>query len=302
MDAIEKTNESTPYAPCNIAKAGDIMCGNGFYESGVHFLPGVRDIFMDTLARVPGKTSMYYKNLITGESFSYQPDLPLIAASLIKLPVMAESFRQLRDGETTEDAKFYIEAFHKLPSCGVLSYLRNGIEVTLMDLVTLMIIVSDNTATNLLVDFLGPDSINETLLTLGARNSRLNRRLFEPELSRRGIQNYITAGDMGRLLEKIYREEAISPEASRKMLHILSCQQLNGKIPFYLHSRGIRVAHKTGEDDGISHDTGIVFAKEPFVLCLCANEVDVPAFERLMQDAARMLADEQNHSEGRNLL
>ncbi len=272
-------------------------------ESGVQSLPEVREFILDALARVEGQASIYYKNLITGVTFSYQHDLPLIAASVIKLPIMAESFRQLRDGETTEDAKFYIEASHKLPSCGVLSYLRNGMEVTLKDLVTLMIIVSDNTATNLLIDFLGLDSINETLYTLGAQNCRLNRRLFEPELSRLGIQNYITAGDMGRLLEKIYKEEAISSEASRKMLHILSCQQLGGgKIPFYLHSRGIRVAHKTGEDDGITHDVGIVFAKEPFVLCLCANEVDVPSFERLMQDAARMLVDDQTNPEGRNLL
>lgn len=272
-------------------------------ESEVYSLLEVREFILDTLARVEGQASVYYKNLVTGVTFSYQPDLPLIAASVIKLPIMAESFRQLRDGVTTEDAKFYIEASHKLPSCGVLSYLRNGMEVTLKDLVTLMIIVSDNTATNLLIDFLGPDSINETLHAMGAQNSRLNRRLFEPELSRRGIQNYITAGDMGRMLEKIYREEAISPEASRKMLHILSCQQLGGgKIPFYLHSRGIRVAHKTGEDDGITHDVGIVFAKEPFVLSLCANEVDVPCFERLMQDVARMLVDDQINPEGRNLL
>ncbi len=271
-------------------------------ESGVRSLPEVRELLLDMLARVPGKASLYYKNLITGITFSYQPDLPLIAASVIKLPVMAEAFRQIRDGETTADARFYIEAPHKLPSCGVLSYLRNGIEVTLLDLITLMIIVSDNTATNLLIDFLGPDSINATLCSLGAQNSRLNRRLFEPELSRRGIQNYITAEDMGILLERIYREEAISPEASKSMLHILTCQQINGKIPFYLHSQGIRVAHKTGEDDGITHDVGIVFAKEPFILCLCANEVDVPAFERLMQDAARMLVDEQSYSSERNIL
>ena len=272
-------------------------------ESGVRHLPEIRDSILDMLSRFPGKASLYYKNLVTGVSFSHQPDLPLIAASVIKLPIMAEAFRQIRDGEITEDVKFIIEASHKMPSCGVLSYLNSGTEVTLVDLITLMIIVSDNTATNLLIDFLRPDSINETLRALGAAGSRLNRRLFEPELSRQGIQNYMTAGDMGRLLEKIYREEAISPEASRKMLHILSCQQLNGKIPFYLHGRGIRVAHKTGEDDGITHDVGIVFAREPFVLCICANEVDVPAFERLMQDAARMLAyDQPSYDNERNAI
>ncbi len=256
-------------------------------------MPEEMEWILEAISRVPGKVSLYYKNLVTGAAFSHCPDLPLIAASVIKLPIMLEAFRQIRDGETTGDAKFYIDASRKLPSCGVLSYLHNGLEVTLMDLVTLMIIVSDNTATNLLIDFLTPEAVNATLFELGVKNSRLNRRLFEPELSRQGIQNFITAGDMGLLLEKIYRQEAVSKEASQRMLTLLQYQQLNGKIPFYLHDRGISVAHKTGEDDHITHDVGIVFSREPFILCLCANEVDVPPFERLMQDTARLLADAQ---------
>jgi len=74
------------------------------------------------------------------------------------------------------------------------------------------------------------------------------------------------------------------------MVGILLNQRLNGKLPFFLHGRGIRCAHKTGEDDDITHDVGIIYADRPFVLCLLSNNVDVPAFERLMQDAARELA------------
>ncbi len=266
-------------------------------KSGVYQLPINWDSIVHMLGQMPGKASLYYKNLITGMSFSYQPDLPLIAASVIKLPIMVEAFRQIRDTEASADALFTISASHKLPSCGVLSYLHSGLEVTLIDLVTLMIIVSDNTATNMLIDFLGQDHINRTLTALGATGSRLNRRLFEPELARLGVQNYITAADMGCLMELIYKEQVISPEASQKMLHMLSCQQLNGKLPFYLHNQGIRIAHKTGEDDGITHDVGIIFTKEPFVLCMCANETDVPAFERLMQDTARMLVFSQLQAE-----
>ncbi len=248
---------------------------------------------LELMQLTPGKTSLYYKNLVTGTSFTYHADLPMIAASVIKIPIMVEAFRQLRDEEVSADERFCIQATQKLPSCGVLSYLRSGIEVTLMDLVTLMIIVSDNTATNLLIDFLGMDAINATLAATGATGSFLNRRLFEPELARRGIQNYVTASDMGCLLEMMYHETLISKEASKKMLDILSSQQLNGKIPFFLHDKGIRVAHKTGEDDGITHDVGIIFAKEPFILCMCANDTNVPTFERLMQDIAKMLVDAQ---------
>jgi beta-lactamase class A len=74
------------------------------------------------------------------------------------------------------------------------------------------------------------------------------------------------------------------------MIGILLNQRLNGKLPFFLHSKGIRCAHKTGEDDNITHDAGIIYTEKPFVLCMMSNNVDVPAFERLMQDTARELA------------
>ena len=95
-----------------------------------------------------------------------------------------------------------------------------------------------------------------------------------------------TAREIGMLLEKAYRGELVSPAASRQMLDILLAQQLNGKLPFFLDCE---VAHKTGEDDGITHDAGIIFAPKPFIVCLFSNNTDVPPFERLMQDIAREL-------------
>ena len=75
-------------------------------------------------------------------------------------------------------------------------------------------------------------------------------------------------------------------KADSQMMSILKNQRLNGKLPFFLHGRGVKIAHKTGEDDGITHDVGVVYAPKPFVVCMLSNEVDVPAFERLMQDTA----------------
>ena len=78
----------------------------------------------------------------------------------------------------------------------------------------------------------------------------------------------------------------ISKEASKDMIAILGNQRLNGKIPFFI-TDGTKVAHKTGEDTGTSHDVGIVFAREPFIVCFCSNHVDVPAFERVIQEITR---------------
>ena len=92
------------------------------------------------------------------------------------------------------------------------------------------------------------------------------------------------------LLERMYAGTLLGRADDDRMLGILLNQRLNGKLPFYLHGEGVKCAHKTGEDDGITHDAGIVYSRKPFVICMLSNEVDVPAFERLMQDTARELA------------
>ena len=137
---------------------------------------------------------------------------------------------------------------------------------------------------------LGMEKINGMIDALGFTGTRLNRKLFRPELSAQGIQNYVSARDMGRLMEMLLKGELVSPDASREMLAILGNQRLNGKIPFYLHSRGIPVAHKTGEDDGITHDVGVIFAEKTCVVCFLSNETDVPMAERAMQDIAATAA------------
>ena len=122
----------------------------------------------------------------------------------------------------------------------------------------------------------------------GLSGIRLRRKMFDSEASARGLQNTVTARDVAAFFRLLYQEKLISPAASRQMLGILKNQRLNGKIPFFLHEQGIRVAHKTGEDDETTHDAGILFAQRPVLAVFLGNDTDVPAFERFMQDASRM--------------
>ena len=241
--------------------------------------------YLPRLAALPGEVSVYGKNLSTGEVWAYQPDIPLVAASVIKLPILAEAFRQARDGLVNMNEIFAVRPEQKMPGCGALTRLRDGLEVTLYDLCMLMIILSDNTATNILIDRLGMDYINETIRSFGLKKTKLRRKLFDAEASARGIENTITVREMGMLLEKLYSRSCVSPEADADMLSMLSEQQLNGKIPFFLPE--ITIAHKTGEDDGITHDVGILYAAHPAILCFGSEHTDVPAFERCIQDMAR---------------
>lgn len=240
----------------------------------------------------PGKTSLVFADLAGGGRIEANAHTKMFAASTIKLFVMAHAFRRFEDGSLSPEEQYAVTRGDKVPSCGAITYLHDGLVLTMYDLITLMIILSDNTATNILIRRLGIDAINSTIRSLGMNETVLMREMFDYESARAGRQNTVSAADLASLLEMMYRGRLVSPEASRKMLAIMKNQQLNSKIPFFI--RGVDIAHKTGEDDGITHDAAVVFAARPFILCMCGNEVDVPLYEQLMQNTARALYDEQS--------
>lgn len=248
------------------------------------------------LGSLPGHIGFYCRDTVTGKETAFHASDPVDAASVIKLPVMAEAFRQREAGLLSFDEKVTIRREDKMPSCGALTYMRDDLTVTLEDLVTLMIILSDNTAANLLIGRLGIDNINETAAALGCgEGTKLRRPLFRPDLSALGIRNTVTARDMGLFLMRLLEGTNVSAAASERMLGIMKDQRLNGKMPFYLKPRGILCAHKTGEDDGVTHDVGVIFAATPRVFCFLSEGTDVPIAERALQDLALMAAlDEQN--------
>lgn len=247
----------------------------------------VLNAYLPRLAALPGEVCFFGKDLTTGEQCAFQADIPVAAASVIKIPILIEAFRQVRAGKARMDEIFSIRPEQKMPSCGALTYLHDGLEVTLRDLCVLMIILSDNSATNILIDRLGIDSVNACMRMLGLRYTALNRKLYDQEAQKRGVQNRITAREMGLLLEMMSLGQCIGRSQDAEMLAILADQRLNGKIPFFIHGEDVKIAHKTGEDDGITHDVGILYARHPLVLCFASEHTDVPAFERLMQDATR---------------
>ena len=245
----------------------------------------MKDI-IEKLAEVNGKVGFYYKNLVTGEVASYNENEPMLAASLIKLTVLGEVFDEIESVKIKEDEIFTTCEKDKVPSCGALNYMEEGLKLKLKDLYTLMIILSDNYATNMLIDRCKIENVNEFIRKNGLKNTVLKRKMFDSVGASKGLENYTSAQDMALLLEKIYNGTLVSKEASAKMLEVLKNQRLNGKIPFFLSSgeNKTQIAHKTGEDTNITHDVGIVFTKEPFIVCFLSNEVEVPQFERLIQD------------------
>lgn len=254
------------------------------------------DEIISRLKNMKGDVSFYYKNLVTQETIKYNEEKPILAASVIKLTVLVECFNQIKKDAISKDDIFITKEKDKVPSCGALNYMRENLKITLEDLYVLMIILSDNYATNILIDKLGIDNINKTIKEIGLKNTVLNRKMFDADKAALGLENYISAGDIAYLLEKMYNKELIDEKSSEEMINILKNQRLNSKVPFFLQSikPKVNIAHKTGEDTNITHDVGIVFAKEPFIVCFCGNNVNVPEYERLMQNITYDLYKEIN--------
>lgn len=251
----------------------------------------MREEILSRLSALPGRIAFYYKNLADGEIISYHEQEPMMAASVIKLFILAEAFRQMEAGELEKNRLVTIRKEACVPSCGALTYMHDGLQATVEDLYTLMIILSDNTATNYMIDILGREAVNEGTRSLGFCVTKLNRKMYDAEKSARGIQNYITAAETAQLLERMAQGSLVSEAASADMLRILKDQRLNGKIPFYIHTipGHAAIAHKTGEDTGITHDVGVIFTKKPFILVFCGNETDVAAYEREMAEISLKL-------------
>ena len=231
-------------------------------------MKAIKNSIIERVKAFPGHTSIYFKDLTSGETFSYNADEPMSAASVIKLTVMAELFRQIDAGIISREQKLVVKDENRVPICGVLTLMHTGMEVTPIDLCWLMITISDNMATNMLIDLLGIDNIQANNERLGLTGCKLSRKLFEKRPEFRGLRNYISGDGIGKLLEMLYKGEVVSEQASKEMVNMMLHQQCTNKIPLLLPGEG-RAAHKTGEDSGITHDTGILFAKKPFVVCFC---------------------------------
>ena len=244
----------------------------------------------EELSRQKGRVSCVLKGLRSGESFSYQAETVHSSASVIKIFLMACLFQRAERGELRLADRIPIRPELIAPSAGVLSYLKDVTELSLRDLIELMIIVSDNSATNLLLDQVGLEGINLYLeKELGLKDTRMRRKMMDLDAIARGEDNTTTAAETAAVLEWIWRGELVSPEASREMLRILKDQQDGSLIPWHLDEElpEHTIAHKTGGLSGVVHDAALVDGgREPFILCFFGSGVDVPAYGRMMQDAA----------------
>ena len=239
-----------------------------------------------------GHTGFYYKDLVTGETFGHLQSETYLAASVIKLPMFMAIMKWASEGKVSLEERITVTQEDKVPICGALTLFTDEPEVDIRTLCRLMISLSDNTATNVLIRRFGITAFQEEFRQWGLKSTQLNRPMFQKELAAQGIQNYIVPEEMGQLLEQIYRRTFVSEEVSREINDTLLLQQINHKIPG-VFGEGI-VAHKTGEDENLTNDVGIVYAKTPFIVCFAGHDTNVYQFETLIREVSAELYELHN--------
>lgn len=180
------------------------------------------------------------------------------AASTIKLCILWHMYKEADKGTLSLEEKIVIKDEDKVGGCGILREFRQGLTFTLREIGTLMIVLSDNTATNLLIDRLGMDNINKSIKELGLENTILERKMYDREAIESGLENYTDPKEMVLILDYILNSDSISKEYRQEMIGIMRRQQLNTKLPAMMPA-DIDFAHKTGELEDIDHDVGILF-------------------------------------------
>jgi beta-lactamase class A len=251
-----------------------------------------------------GKVAVMVKHLGTGETFSHNAKDVMPTASLIKFPVMVEAYRQAAAKKIDLDKVITLKKEDKVPGSGVLTYhFTEGATFKLRDAIRLMIVFSDNTATNLVLDAIGLGSTAATMEKMGYPNTKIHSKVFRrdtsvfPERSKQYGLGSTTASEMIKLCEVLNRKQLLSPVASDQMLdHLRACDDKD-KFPRLLPP-GTKVAFKTGSLADTRTAAGIIeWPAGPVALCVlsCENEdkrwVPDNAGNRLCAEIARAVYD-----------
>lgn len=232
-------------------------------------VPSLDEKVQAAIADLRGKVWIHAKNLDSGKEYSLRGDEQVRTASTIKLAIMAETFRQVSQGKLRWNDPIELTKEKKQGGSGILFEFSDGTKIDLKTAVHLMIVVSDNTATNLVLDKVTADAVNDHMAELGLKDTLSMRKiggggdskawLNDPQNRLFGLGRS-SPRDMVRLLEMLERGEIVSKEASAEMIAILRRQQLKDGI-----GRGqsdtTPVASKSGALDRLRADVGIVYTR-----------------------------------------
>jgi beta-lactamase class A len=248
----------------------------------------------DVADHLDGVMGYAIKDLSTGETFSRLPDTVFPQASSIKLTILLELMRQAQDGKLSLDEKHTLlrREMTQGDTEPILTMLGDGtVTLTLRDLAKFMVVLSDNTATNILIDRLGMDTINAGILSLGLQETKLRRHMIDLEAAKKGNENVSTPREMLTLLEKVNAGRALDAAHTKEYFDLLRLpkdSEFHKALP-----EDVPIADKPGTLEGVRCDTGLIgIPGHPFIMSVTTTyAARGDEGERAVEAVARLAYD-----------
>ena len=218
--------------------------------------------------RLDGVMGIAIEDLTTSEHFFLHEDEVFAQASSIKITVLANLYLQAQQGKLKLTDLYTVQSSDLVPDSDIMNGLTPGVtRITLRDLATMMVAVSDNSATNVLIDRVGMQNVNAMLDSLALTHTRLRRKMMDLQAAKEGRENVSTPREMMQLLDAVYRGKVLNKESTADFFKMLSTHK-DSFIPRDLPS-DLTIANKPGELEAVRNDSGIVFVEgRPYVICV----------------------------------
>jgi beta-lactamase class A len=215
----------------------------------------------------PGLAGLCLRDLKSGEEIAIRGELLFPTASTIKMHILAHLLELSEAGELNWHERMNLDSSVSVPGGGVLTYLDDPVELTVRDVATLMIIVSDNTATNLCIDWATIDGVNNMLARLGLTSTVLRRKMQDHMSVREGNENLSTPSEVVQFLGMLHAEKGFSPAVCQETLRILKKPKRGYMAPGL--PEDMVIANKPGGMDKVRNDAAIVYQeRRPYALCI----------------------------------
>ena len=225
----------------------------------------------DVDVHLDGVMGVAIEDIATGDHIFVRPDEVFAQASSIKIAVLADLYLQAQQGKLKLTDLYTVQSSDLVPDSDIMGGLTPGVtRITLRDLATMMVAVSDNSATNVLIDRVGMENVNAMLDSLGLAHTRLRRKMMDLAAAKQGRENVSSPREMMLLLGAIYRGKVLNKESAADFFQVLSTNKVSW-IPRDLPA-GLKIANKPGELEAVRNDPGLVFVEgRPYIICVMTS-------------------------------
>lgn len=221
-----------------------------------------------------GKYSFFFEDLKSGYVYGYNENVSMTAAGCMKLPIAVSLIKAVENKKVDFMDKIKIETSDKVYGTGIIHEF-NEREYTVFELMVIMLIQSDNTAANKIIDIIGMEQINEDIIAMGLKNTRLNRKTSDERTATTDVENITTAYDLSKIWKHLSNGTFLNKDNGQMLIDILRRQQIKNKLALYIpDDLKIEISSKTGDKKGIENDTAYLeLPKGKFVFTILSQDI-----------------------------